>query len=991
VDPSGIIAWEATVEALAFSIELPLTPPGDPLDRLLLRRERAVSLSPADASTVLALADVQHALGRLPEAAASYDRALTLLDGQPQGDGRLRAQARRAQLDLHAGRLDEATAAFQRLADTAPASPEGPLGLALTQLATGRAAPALPLLERATTLAPRDPRPLAFRGVAKLRQGDVAGAEADLRGALALDGSFYPAHAYLSFLLTLKGDVAASVTMAREAVTLAPHSGLAREALANALLFAGQPEAAEVEVNQALAANPLSAAARLTQAKLLVATDRLSEGVTAAQQAVALDPKSPVAHTTLGTLLLAQNNPTRAEREFRQALALAPTLASAQTGLSSVYTLRGQLGEALAQQKAALALDATSAGAHNNLGAVYLAQGKLSAAVAEFRQAAALQPRWGLPHANLAQAYLEENRYAEAVSEGEAAVRLGEDSAVLRTTLARVYARQQRLDRALAELRQAEALDPDYPQAQFQLARLFLTQNRDQDALKAILHATSVEPGAMVENRRYARTEATLAGGSLDTRQFEGKTDGRVLSAHGSYFLDASGNQTDHDRTNGDERQQFGLGLFGLDWNPSHQWLVYGSKIHRKNGRPGREIGGAAEDADFRSEFDGWETHAVHRVATGRSSHLMLKVGTRTSDLLDRNPNSLLPDPATALDRKPYSRLDSRVEQTLAEGRWDGDLTRQDRLTLGFAWRDEDRRLNGDLGVVDLTPTGPVFRREPVRVNDSATLRTFYGEWRHHASDRFELKLGGYLGRTAGTDSVALPKIVARYRPAGHSFLVFLAYPLFRAEVTELSPVEAWAQPFGFDQLAFSEDGSAMSYELHYQQPMSRLSLLTLSAFTRNAHGLLLDLEDPRFAPAPTRLLVTRAQVSGGQAALEHSLSSTLTARVFGRFQDTEDRRTQNELPYFPQWQGGTRLDYLDRAGWRCFAALTYVGRRFADGANTRKLSGFGVVDLRIARQLNLHQNLFLQINNVLDRKYTVYEGYPEAGRSVVGGVEYRF
>ena len=48
-------------------------------------------------------------------------------------------------------------------------------------------------------------------------------------------------------------------------------------------------------------------------------------------------------------------------------------------------------------------------------------------------------------------------------------------------------------------------------------------------------------------------------------------------------------------------------------------------------------------------------------------------------------------------------------------------------------------------------------------------------------------------------------------------------------------------------------------------------------------------------------------------------------------------------------------------------------------------------MDLRIARQLNLHQNLFLQINNLLDRKYTVYESYPQAGRSVVGGVEYRF
>src|SRR5262249_33833603 len=107
--------------------------------------------------------------------------------------------------------------------------------------------------------------------------------------------------------------------------------------------------------------------------------------------------------------------------------------------------------------------------------------------------------------------------------------------------------------------------------------------------------------------------------------------------------------------------------------------------------------------------------------------------------------------------------------------------------------------------------------------------------------------IGGYLDRSSGIKALALPKGVARYRPWGRSYLVFLAYPLFRSDATELSPVEAWAQPLGFDQLGFTEDGWAMSYELHYQQPMSRLSLLTLSAFTRSAHGLLLELEDPRF------------------------------------------------------------------------------------------------------------------------------------------------
>src|SRR5439155_21004232 len=113
----------------------------------------------------------------------------------------------------------------------------------------------------------------------------------------------------------------------------------------------------------------------------------------------------------------------------------------------------------------------------------------------------------------------------------------------------------------------------------------------------------------------------------------------------------------------------------------------------------------------------------------------------------------------------------------------------------------------------------------------------------------------------------------------GQSYLVFLAYPTFRADVTELSPVEAWAQPFGFDQLSFTNDGSAMSYELHYERPSGRLSLVSLSAFVRNAHGLLLDLQDPRFAPAQNRLLVQRAWIRGARAAFEQVLGRSLSAR----------------------------------------------------------------------------------------------------------------
>jgi outer membrane receptor protein involved in Fe transport len=362
---------------------------------------------------------------------------------------------------------------------------------------------------------------------------------------------------------------------------------------------------------------------------------------------------------------------------------------------------------------------------------------------------------------------------------------------------------------------------------------------------------------------------------------------------------------------------------------------------------------------------------------------------------LDRNP-----DAGTVADPKPFQRLETSDRQTLAEARWDLVPTPRDRVTFGFAWRNADRDLDGLLQVLDPNGSG-AFRLTPTHLRNSGTQRTLYGEWEHRASERFDLKVGGYLDQPSGVDSLALPKVVARYRPVGKSYLVYLAYPTTRSDATELSPVEAWAQPLGFDRLGTTDAGWTMSHELHYERPTSRLGLLSLSAFLRSAHGLLLDLEHPRFAPAPTRLFVPRARIRGGEAAFEHALGRSFSGRLFARYQSTVDRESNRELPYFPRWQGGIRLDYLDRAGWRNFLALTYVGRRAgrggplgggrAPGAASGKLAGFPLLDLRLARQLSLRQSLFLQINNLLDREYEVYEGYPESGRSVQAGVEYRF
>jgi tetratricopeptide (TPR) repeat protein len=988
VDPSGIIAWEATVDSLVIPIEDPLVS-GRPaeLERELKAREAAAQAGPEDAAAQVRLGDVLQDMGRLSDAAAAYARALAIRPNDRT------AREHLALLRLREGRAEEALAVFSpAVAAAVPAAVEGPFGEGLVRLAVGDVEQAVPRLERAALSSPDNPRPATFLGLARLRQGQTATAAALLRRAAEIGPDYYPAQAYLSYALTVRGDLKGAEEAAQRAVALAPESPLAREALANAHFFAGRHAAARREVARALAANPLSASAHLLDAKLLVAANRLPEGIEAAQRAVGIDPRNAVAHTTLGVLYLADKDRRYAESEFKQAVAIAPGLAPARTGLASLYARRGEFTQALNENQAALALDGGSAAAHNNIGAIYLAEGKLDAAITEFQAAIDRQPEWGLPHANLALAYLEQHRYKQAVDTAETAVRLGENSAPLHTTLARVYMAQRRFDRARYELRAAIGLDPDYAQAHFQYAQVLLDRREDRDATRSLLQGSIRDPGAITESRLYARSDLSLAGGSFGGNAMDGKTSGIAKQGDLSYYVTGLREESDgHRDQNSDTRDRFGLGLFGLQSSGDHRWLLYGTLFDRAGGRPGREVNGRVEDPNYRSEFGGRELHLLHRLSTGNYSKLTLKVGVRDREINDRNPDSLAPTPEFAADPKPFQRLETRVEEILGEARWDARFGDRDHLTLGVAVSDQERKARGLLGKLEPTDVGTVFRREWVEERESPLTTTLYAEWRRALGRRLTLTLGNYWGRESGTGSVSRPKFVAHYRPDRASNIAFLAYPSFRMDVSDLAPVELWAQPFGFDLLGLVEDGAAMSYELHYDRSLNAGGAVSLSAFTRRVNGLLLDLEDPEMAPAPSRLPVRRAAINGAQAAYEQWLSRAVTGRVWVRYQETSDRATGLDLPYFADWQGGLRFDYLDRAGWRGALGATWIGSRYVDSENSRRLGGFFLLDLRLSRQIGLRQNLYVQVNNLLGRRYQRYEGYPEAGRTISGGVEWRF
>lgn len=135
---------------------------------------------------------------------------------------------------------------------------------------------------RAIDLDARQPHGYAVRGMTRLwLDGDTAGAEQDIRRAIALNGSFALAHQYLSTVLVVSGRPAEAIESARRALQLDPLAPSSGTTFAYRLYYGGQYEAALREFDRALEGSPDYSSAWLGKSQTLRALGRLEEARTA--------------------------------------------------------------------------------------------------------------------------------------------------------------------------------------------------------------------------------------------------------------------------------------------------------------------------------------------------------------------------------------------------------------------------------------------------------------------------------------------------------------------------------------------------------------------------------------------------------------------------------------------------------------------------------------------------------------------------------------
>ncbi len=297
-----------------------------------------------------ALADVEMAAGHYAEAEGAARRVLSKKPRDPAGLERLarillgRGKLRelllrvspvgpdprtlhvlRARADLGLGEC----VAARREVEATERGPErvvpvgGAVVLALCDARDGHADLARQALERLVALP--QPAASALLGLASVEAdaGDMRGAVAKARAAVAADGRSYEAHCALGRYLVAAGHPSQGQRELARAVALDADHEEARLALGLIELRSGHVDAARADLEAALAESPSDPGAEVAVARLDLADKQLPEAMRHAARAVSLDPQSAEAHRWHGKIAQASGQRKLAQREAKTAQKLA--------------------------------------------------------------------------------------------------------------------------------------------------------------------------------------------------------------------------------------------------------------------------------------------------------------------------------------------------------------------------------------------------------------------------------------------------------------------------------------------------------------------------------------------------------------------------------------------------------------------------------------------------------------------------------------------
>ena len=391
------------------------------------------------------------------------------------------------------------------------------------QLAKGKEAEAVKILQKAASQAPRDPEPPLALARMYLRLGKLDEAGKALAKAGELAGAApVPVRARVramqsSFALRA-GTAGEALDFARQAVE-AQASAESLAALARAEARLGDAVAARETAERAVRTAADSAAAQAARGDTLRAAWLNQEAETAYRRALQLDPGSAAAATGLAMALAARGQGVPALDAARAAVAAHPQLAEAQAALALAWLAQDpedKKSEAMAAAYQAASLEAKNPFPQLVLGQVFEARGQLDTAKSAYAEATTLDASWPAPRIAALGVQLRKGDAAGALAALRALPEPLRRSGEADLLLGRLLAQQEEWPAALVALDRAVVALPGRAEAHALRGNAAYNAGELTLAADAYGRALELDPG----NLAYLSAHALYL--SYDGRQEEG-------------------------------------------------------------------------------------------------------------------------------------------------------------------------------------------------------------------------------------------------------------------------------------------------------------------------------------------------------------------------------------------------------------------------------------------------------------------------------------
>lgn len=340
-----------------------------------------------------------------------------LVDEQPEGFDAVR---RRADAARDAGRLEEAMALYERAVTLRPGWAEGAWYLGTLAYDAERWTVCRDAFGRVVRVRSGDGAAWAFRGLCEFRLAEYEPALRDLEKAndlgIGREALIPVARYHRAMLLTKAGQferaVQAYVAFVREGNPAPEIEAGLGTALLRLRVLPGQAPAVERE-----------AAALAGRAVVLGAAGDTAGAAEAWERLVVRFPRLPNVHYRYGEFLL-RDRPEAAVKAFREELAISPDHAPARVRLAEEALKHGDVEAAHRWASEAVAIAPRDFVARRVLGQAALERGDVAGAIVQLEKAMALEPRSPSVRYALARAYQRAGRAAAAARERAAFTRL---------------------------------------------------------------------------------------------------------------------------------------------------------------------------------------------------------------------------------------------------------------------------------------------------------------------------------------------------------------------------------------------------------------------------------------------------------------------------------------------------------------------------------------------------------------------------------------